>query len=200
MALGWRGLLLLLKKLKRYGQSALFALQCSSCKKKTYLQTAKHDGGAWTPQVAMDINKRLVYAACETGIGREGMATICDILNMPQPMTSESWNGHVNSLYDVHKNELQNNLQAARTKLRKKLRHETDDMIDVSVTYDGTLSKQGHTANFGFAFVISVDTGEAFDLDFMSKLCWECNNQNMVKGSEEFQQWFDNQISYPYCL
>ena len=109
---------------KRYGQSALFALQCSSCKKKTYLQTAKHDGGAWTPQVAMDINKRLVYAACETGIGREGMATICDILNMPQPMSSESWNGHVNSLYDVHKNELQNNLQAARTKLRKKLGHE----------------------------------------------------------------------------
>ena len=98
---------------KRYGQSALFALQCSSCKKKTYLQTAKNDGG---------------------------MATICDILNMPQPMSSESWNGHVNTLYDVHKNELQNNLQAARTKLRKKLGHETDDVIDVSVTYDGTWS------------------------------------------------------------
>ena len=98
---------------KRYGQSALFALQCSSCKKKTYLQTAKNDGG---------------------------MATICDILNMPQPMTSESWNGHVNTLYDVHKNELQNDLQAARTKFRKKLGHETDDVIDVSVTYDGTWS------------------------------------------------------------
>ena len=54
---------------KRYGQSALFALQCSSCKKKTYLQTAKNDGGAWT-QVAMHINRRLVYAACETAIGK----------------------------------------------------------------------------------------------------------------------------------
>ena len=101
-------------------------------------------------------------------------------------MSSESWNGHVNTLYDVHKNELQNNLQAARMKLRKKLGHETDDVIDVAVTYDGTWSKRGHTANFGFAFVISVDTGEVLDFGFMSKLCWECNNQNMVKDSEEF--------------
>ena len=111
-------------------------------------------------------------------------------------MSSESWNGHVNTLYNVHKNELQNNLQVAQTKLRKKLGHETDDVIDVAVTYDGTWSKRGHTATFGFAFVISVDTGEAFDLDFMSKLCWECNNQNMVKDSEEFQQWFDTHRNY----
>ena len=71
---------------------------------------------------------------------------------------SESWNGHVNTLYDVHKNELQNNLQVARTKLRKKLGHETD-VIDVAVTYDGTWSKRGHTANFGFAFVTPKTIG-----------------------------------------
>ena len=52
------------------------------------------------------------------------------------------------------------------------------------------------TANFGFAFLISVDTGEVLDFGFMLKLCWECNNQNMVKDSEEFQQWFDNHRNY----
>ena len=60
-------------------------------------------------------------------------------------MSSESWNGHVNTLYDVHKNELQNNLQAARMKLRKKLGHETDDVIDVAATYDGVLQAWTHS-------------------------------------------------------
>ena len=82
---------------KRYGQSALFVLVCSKCKKKTYLQTAKNSGGMWQPNNTKEINRRLVYAACETGIGREGMATICDILNMPQPMSSEAWSDHVDA-------------------------------------------------------------------------------------------------------
>ena len=72
---------------KRYGQSALFCLQCSKCK-KTYLPTFKSNGNSWDPNNATDINRRLVYAACETGIGREEMSTICSILNMPLPMSS----------------------------------------------------------------------------------------------------------------
>ena len=75
---------------KRYGQSALFALQCSKCKKKSYLPTSKVTGNFWDPNDATDINRCLVYAASETGIGREGMATICAIMNMPQPMSTQA--------------------------------------------------------------------------------------------------------------
>ena len=55
---------------KCYGQSALFSLQCSKCKKKTYLPTSKSTGNNCDPNHA-DINRCLVYAASETGIGRE---------------------------------------------------------------------------------------------------------------------------------
>ena len=86
-----------------YGQSALFSLECSKCKKKTYIPTSKSTANKWDPNDASDINRRLVYAASETGIGREGMSTICSILNMPQPMSKQAWNSHVDVLYDVHK-------------------------------------------------------------------------------------------------
>lgn len=74
---------------RRYGQSALFSLECSKCKKKTYLPTSKSTANKWDPNDATDINRRLVYAASETGIGRVGMSTICSILNMPNRCLSK---------------------------------------------------------------------------------------------------------------
>jgi mRNA-degrading endonuclease RelE of RelBE toxin-antitoxin system len=51
-----------------------------------------------------------------------------------------------------------------KEKLDAKLKKENpdisdDDILDIPVTYDGTGSKRGHTANYGFGFVISVETG-----------------------------------------
>ena len=88
---------------RRYGQSAPFSLECSRCKKKTYLPTSKSTGNNWDPNDATDINWHLVYAASETGISREGMSTICSILNIPQPMSKQAWSNHINVLYDAHK-------------------------------------------------------------------------------------------------
>ena len=35
-----------------------------------------------------------------------------------------------------------------------------EEPIDVAITFDGTWSKRGNTDNYGFGFVISVDTGK----------------------------------------
>ena len=142
---------------KRYGQSALFCLQCSKCK-KTYLPKSKSNANSWDPNNATGINRRLVYAACETGIGREGMSTICSILNMPQPMSLESWNNHIGVLYSAHKEAIDKHLTWTRKNLREKLRKDNpglldDEIVDIAVTYDGTWSKRGHTASYGFGFV-----------------------------------------------
>ena len=102
---------------KRYGQSALFSLECSRCKKKTYLPTSKSTTDKWDPNDATDINRHLVYAASETGIGREGMSTICSILNMPQPMSKQAWNNHVDVLYNAHKQMIEKHLTSRREKL-----------------------------------------------------------------------------------
>ena len=102
---------------RRYGQSALFSLECSRCKKKTYPPTSKSTGNNWDPNDATDINRRLVYAASETGIGREGISTICSILNMPQPMSKQAWSNHINVLYDAHKQTIAKHLTSTREKL-----------------------------------------------------------------------------------
>lgn len=185
---------------KRYGQSALFCLQCSKCKKKTYLPTSRSTGNSGDAIHTTDINRRLVYAASETGIGREGMATICSILNMPQPMSSKSWNDHTNALYTAHKEAVEKHLKSTRARLRRKLKKETptitDKVMDIAVTFDGTWSKRGHTPNYGFGFVISVETGQVLDYSFKSKICWVCSHQKADKESDEYKEWYATHLEH----
>lgn len=44
-------------------------------------------------------NDRMVYSACEMGVGREAISVRCEILNMPPPCKPSSQN----ALYQAHK-------------------------------------------------------------------------------------------------
>ena len=52
------------------------------------------------------------------------------------------------------------------------------------MSYDGTWSKRGYTANFGVGFVISVETGQVLDFDFELKLCSECTSAKKDIGED----------------
>ena len=182
---------------KRFGQSSVFSVQCSKCKMETPLQTSKTTGSSWNPRDATDINRRVVYAASETGIGREGMATMCDILNMPQPISTKAWHDHNNALYAAHKTVIEKHLKSTRDRLYRTLTKNSpstteEEVIDVAVTFDGTWSKRGHTANYGFCFAIAVETGQVLDYGFKSKICWECNSKKAKADDVEFQEWYES--------
>jgi hypothetical protein len=49
--------------------------------------------------------------------------------------------------------------------------------------YNGTWSKRGHTASYGF--IIPVETGQVLDYGFRSKICTSCNEQKADKDSDE---------------
>jgi len=55
---------------KRYGNSSLINMECTKCKKKVHLQTSANSGGNWKAQSAVDTNRRMVFSACEMGVGR----------------------------------------------------------------------------------------------------------------------------------
>ncbi|CAB4012625.1 Hypothetical predicted protein [Paramuricea clavata] len=157
---------------RTYGNSSVIEIECSKCDTNVELQTSGNTSGSWTPQGAMDINRRMVYAASEMGVGRESMSAMCDILNMPSPCNRSAWNNHVNTLYEAHKKVVAENLEKAREKVSSLHEPNESNVVEIAVSYDGTWSKRGYTANFGVGFVIAVDTGEILDYDFESRYVW----------------------------
>ena len=74
-------------------------------------------------------------------------------------------------------------MKEAREKLRKQILEENDKpydcntLVEVGVTYDGTWSSRGFTANYGIGFVISADTGQVLDYEFCSQFCQLCEKK-----------------------
>lgn len=65
------------------------------------MATGEHDGDQETPRTIQgkDINRRVVYAAFEMGIGREGVAKLCEILNMLFSISIDTWYNHEEILH-----------------------------------------------------------------------------------------------------
>ena len=68
-------------------------------------------------------------------------------------------------------------------------------MLDIAVSFDGTLAKRGHTSLVGIVFVISVDAGEVLDYHGLSKFCKNCSVWEAKKDDDPFKyaEW---KISY----
>lgn len=69
------------EKLRRWFSSLLF-FECTTCLKRLYLQTSNHPHSStytWTASDSADVNKRMTFAACEVGLGRESVNMMADI-------------------------------------------------------------------------------------------------------------------------
>ena len=177
---------------RTYGNSSVIEIECSKCDTKVELQSLGNTSGSWTAKNALHVNRRMVYAASEMGVGRESMSALCDILNMPSPCNLSAWNNHVNTLYEAHKKVVAENLDRAKEKVTSLHEPNEANVVEIAVSYDGTWSKRAYTANFGVGFVIAADTGEILDYDFDSKICMECAKTMQDLGEDicEFSMWY----------
>ena len=171
------------KELTTSGFCSTLLFECSICSHKVHMDTAKQTAGKVK---SFDVNRRSVYASGELGLGRKGLATLCKIMNLPCPIYENSYKDHVRSIHATTKTVLEGKLRELAQKLRKykmeqDVNIETDAIIDVPVSFDGTCNKRGFTANFGIGFVISSETGEVLDYCVLSKVCDYCKQSEKLK-------------------
>ena len=170
------------KELSRSGLGSSLLFQCSLCAHKVHMDPAKEMPGIVK---TFDINRRTVYASGELGLGRESLATLCEIMNLPSPVYDNCYQDHIKSIHSTTKVVLEKKLREQNSDI------EADSVIDVSVSFDRTWSKRGFTANFGIAFAISSDTGEVLDYCVLSKTCDFCKQSEKLKKQdpEKFEEW-----------
>ena len=90
--------------------------------------------------------------------------------------------------------------------LRELLKSENPDItdesvLDITVNFDGTWAKRGHTSLFGLVYVISVDTGEVLDYEVLSKFCKVYSNLKVKRKTdpEEFAAEMANHLDSGLC-
>ena len=111
---------------------------------------------------------------------------------------SSAYAHHTRKLSALFDDMARAEMKAAGKRLRKQLIKDdetiTDEsIVDVCVTYDGTWSKRGYTANHGVGIVISVDTGEVLDFASLPKVCGECKKRKRHDPDDDtYKAWYEN--------
>ncbi|GFU59141.1 uncharacterized protein TNCV_4078971 [Trichonephila clavipes] len=93
---------------------------------------------------------------------------------------------------EVKKKMLEMSRQAAReahVKVDASLKNQ--EIIDVSVSYDGTRQKRGHTSYIGLGIIIDILSGLVLDFEVLSKYCHNCvvAGRDMEVDSAKLHIW-----------
>ncbi|GFW39843.1 uncharacterized protein TNCV_2420081 [Trichonephila clavipes] len=173
-----------------YGFSTKMELVYEKCK-KSY-------GHAFTgqrekPCRKFDINTKLTSAFLAIGRGHAALETFSAILGTPC-MDRKTFSKCLENLCNKNETAKVEMLRISREHVRQTNLYSHPDLgrnniIDITVSYDGTWHKRGHTSLYGIGIVIM--TSLVVDFEVLSKYCHECSMaaKDMGEASPEFQIW-----------
>ncbi|GFU28585.1 uncharacterized protein TNCV_467941 [Trichonephila clavipes] len=174
---------LVIKQHHFMGYSTKMELLCKSCHESygsvfsSFQEEAKN---------SHDIKSKLLSAFLSIGRRHDVLETFSSVLNMPT-MDRKTFAKCMHNLSvknkEVKKKMLEMSRQAAREAHVK-----NQEIIDASVSYDGTWQKRGHTSNLVLGIIIDIFSGLVLDFEVLLKYCHNCvvAGRDMGVDSVEF--------------
>ncbi|CAF3542548.1 unnamed protein product, partial [Rotaria socialis] len=136
-------------------------------------------------------NQRLYVANALTGIGYDNlslvMATLC--LKIPN---KTNFVPQVLQTYDNLNIFIHKHFISVIGKIRSLHNVETNDsdsIVNIAISVDGTWKKRGHVSQYGIVFIIEMDTGLAIDFEVLSTRFEKCEKNQRERSAHEFRAW-----------
>ncbi|GFV42294.1 uncharacterized protein TNCV_3165251 [Trichonephila clavipes] len=141
-----------------------------------------------------DANKKLVEAFLKIGKGHAALELFSMAIGI-HAMDKKTFSKCLHKLYEEKCSFKEDILEISRKVVRK--HHEdllvtANGVIDITVSYDGTWQKRGHSSLYGIGIVIDILTGLIIDYEILSKYCPECTTakRDLGENSAEYSIWY----------
>ena len=187
---------------------AIRAINCTLglvCKLETYCVTcdevinSTHSSdriGGTAGNLPFVVTRSVVSASMDMGVGYSGIVKLCQYLDM-KAITHTSFATHRKAITNASMVTATNILFDA-AKVVRRVYADADpsltdaEVIDLTVSYDGSWMKRGHTSAYGIGCVIDTVTGLVLDLTVLSSYCQACSCAKARFGGSDtakFQAW-----------
>ena len=168
----------------RLGLVAAMETVCTECDVvlKSTLKSDRIEGST-VGNVPFFVVRQAVAASMDMGVGHAGLVKLCRFLDI-KPLTHTSFTKHVHAICYANKIVVTRMLDEAANTVRRVYSDidssiETDDTIDLTVSYDGS---RGHKSQYGIGCVIEVMMGLVIDLQVMSLYLQRCAHASTRHG------------------
>ena len=140
------------------------------------------------------MSRQVVAATMDMGVGHVGLVKLCRFLDM-EPMHHSTYNKHMLAVREV----VTRLMDDAAVTIRRAYRDlepsiSEGDVIDLTVSYDGSWMTRGHKSLYGIGCVVDVVTGLVIDLAVLSLHCQRCSSVKKRYGgtnNPEFRNWHE---------
>ncbi|KAF8773823.1 hypothetical protein HNY73_016446 [Argiope bruennichi] len=178
-----------------YGFSTKIKLKCKNCNKifSSIFSSPREKGSKF-----FEANKKLVEAFLKIGKGYAALEIFSMAIGI-HAMDKKTFSNCLHQLYDEKQTYKDGILEVCRKIARKKHQElsssadpNLDDVIDITVSYDWTWQKRGHSSLYGIGIIVDILTGLIIDYEIISKYCPECTTSKKDLGgkSPEFSIWY----------
>lgn len=170
-----------LKESVVYGLSSQISITCKNCNELCMFRNSAMTG---LKNNAAEINCRLVYTMRTIGKGYAAMNAFCGAMDLPKPISKNSYNSVVRKLSIATNTMAQKSMKCAA---EEEIELTNSDKIIVSG--DGAWKTRGHTSRVGVCTVIGDKTGNVIDAEVLSSYCKSCEFWKSQKGTEKYSEW-----------
>ena len=135
------------------------------------------------------VNVRSVTAFREIGKGNEAMCTLTTMMNMPPPLSHQSYNDINLSLHNIYEMVAKESMLAAVNDLKEKRNVSINGNLDTDIGIDGSWQKRGHSSLNGIVTGVARENKKVIDYKVFGKFCKNCALWESKKGTEEYIVW-----------
>ena len=169
---------------------------CTSCQAvlNETLSSDELDGPGNKPHV---VTRQVVAASMDMGVGHAGVVKLCRYLDMPS-LHHKTFGKHARAVCDASKLAVTRVFASVADVVRRAYCDldstiGNDDIVDMTVSFDGSWMTRGHKSLYGIGCVVDVMTGLVLDMAVLSLYCQRCayaSRRLGGKATAAFQRWF----------
>ena len=183
-----------LNVIRSKGLAALYTLYCPTCDKNVFKSWSSP---SVRPSGRHDINLRTVLASKESGVHHARLSKLFSLMSLPEPMhhkTYQAISRDVNiAVVAASEQCMFRSAAIVRDKLEEQPSTSTadTDAPGITVSYDGTWHKRGHSSHVGVGVAIDFDSGLVLDAQVVSNFCNGCL-RGPKPDADGYAEWLVN--------
>eukprot|EP00795_Rhopilema_esculentum_P002650 gene2650-847_t len=161
------------------GFSVKYQLNCSKCGQfisEGYLCQRIEESKSSMP---FELTTRAILAFRGIGCGYSDITEWCGMMNMPYKMSHDTYSRHNAKVHEASKSCFKNVQEKSIDVIKQAYRDigvvpDKNGILNISVSFDGTWQRRGHSSHNGVGAVIELITGLPIDYEILSNFCLKC--------------------------
>ena len=133
-------------------------------------------------------NKRLSLGVATTGVGYRAIKAIMATLSL-SIQSERTFLRQLHKYYDGLHNFAQQHFKTIIKNIKSR-NNNRQNIMNITVSIDGTWKRRGHVSNYGIVYIIDVQSGLCIDYEVMSLLCEACNFKKSKLSQSQFTKWY----------